>query len=368
MDISATALLPEGLADVLPPEAAAEEALTARLLAAFDGHGYDRVKPPLLEFETSLLTGPGAALARQTFRLMDPASGLMMGLRPDLTGQVARIARDRLGHLPRPLRLCYAGEVVRVEGSQLHPAREFAQAGCELIGSDAPEAEAEIIGLAAQALTAIGVKDLSVDLALPGLATALLGRAPDPELCAALDHRDGAALAAEPALAALARATGPAAAALPALLALPMPAPAAAQRDRLAALVALLTARTPGLTLTIDPLERRGFEYKSGLGFTLFARSFRGELGRGGSYLLGEGGEPACGFTLFLDALASGLPRPAPGRALLAAHDCDESRLAALRAEGWRCVRALAPLADAAAEARRLGLGHVLAGDDILEA
>src|SRR3546814_11888566 len=86
--------------------------------------GYERVKPPLLEFEEALLTGAGTAVASQTFRLMDPVSQRMMGLRADMTPQVARIATTRLKKAPRPLRLCYGGQVLQVRGSQLRPDRK----------------------------------------------------------------------------------------------------------------------------------------------------------------------------------------------------------------------------------------------------
>ena len=110
------ALLPEGLRDLLPPDAGVEAEVVARLMAALTAHGYERVKPPLIEFEDNLLSGAGAAMASDTFRLMDPVSQRMIGLRADMTPQVARIAATRLKKAPRPLRLCYAGQVLRVNG------------------------------------------------------------------------------------------------------------------------------------------------------------------------------------------------------------------------------------------------------------
>src|ERR1700712_1942835 len=151
------ALLPTGLRDLLPPDAETEAVSVEALMAVFASHGYQRVKPPLLEFEDSLLSGPGAAIAAQTFRLMDPATHRMMGLRPDMTPQVARIAATRLTNAPRPLRLSYAGACVQAQGGSLLPDREIAQAGIELIGPDSPAADAEIIVLGAQALTALGL-------------------------------------------------------------------------------------------------------------------------------------------------------------------------------------------------------------------
>jgi ATP phosphoribosyltransferase regulatory subunit len=142
------ALLPAGLRDLLPPEAETEASAVEALMTVFAAHGYQRVKPPLLEFEDSLLTGSGVAVSDQTFRLMDPDSQRMMGLRADTTPQVARIATTRLGGAPRPLRLSYAGQCLRVRGSQLAPDRQVAQAGVELIGHDSPQADAEAIVVA----------------------------------------------------------------------------------------------------------------------------------------------------------------------------------------------------------------------------
>jgi ATP phosphoribosyltransferase regulatory subunit len=145
------ALLPAGLSDLLPPDAETEAASVGALMEVFAAHGYQRVKPPLLEFEDSLLAGSGAAVAEQTFRLMDPDSQRMMGLRADTTPQVARIATTRLANEPRPLRLSYAGQCLRVRGSQIAPDRQIGQAGIELIGHDSPEADAEIVLVAAEA-------------------------------------------------------------------------------------------------------------------------------------------------------------------------------------------------------------------------
>src|SRR5512147_1936231 len=145
-------LLPAGLADLLPPDAAREARAVDAAIERFAAFGYERVKPPLVEFEESLLGGPGAALASQTFRLMDPVSQRMMGVRPDMTTQVARIATTRLAHRPRPLRLSYAGQVLRVRGSQLRPERQFGQVGAEIVGAAEAAADAEVVLMATAAL------------------------------------------------------------------------------------------------------------------------------------------------------------------------------------------------------------------------
>src|SRR5919198_3818595 len=132
-----SALLPTGMHDLLPPEAEVEAEIVTQLMKTLAAHGYERVKPPLVEFEETLFAGAGAAMAGAAFRLMDPASHRMIGVRADMTPQIARIAAARLGDVPRPLRLSYAGQVLRVTGSEIRPERQIGQVGAELIGPEA---------------------------------------------------------------------------------------------------------------------------------------------------------------------------------------------------------------------------------------
>ncbi len=366
-----TALLPAGLQDVLPPDAAHEAATVERLMGIFTSHGYQRVKPPLVEFEESLLSGPGAAMAKRSFRLMDPVSHRMLAVRADMTLQVARIAATRLSRQARPLRLSYAGQVLRVKGSNLRPERQVGQAGVELIGSDSAAADAEVILLAAEALSALSVRHLSIDLNVPLLVSAAArGRGMEKpaaaDLVAALDRRDGAALDRlagrhAPLFRALLRAAGVARPALAALAKLDLPAEAAIERDRLAAVVELLLAAAPKLVLTVDPVEHRGLEYHSGVGFTLLARKVSGELGRGGRYLSAKG-EASTGFTLYLDTLLRAVPPAKPRELLFLPSGTARSLASAWRARGWATITGFDSVADDSAEAQRLGCSHVLRG------
>ncbi len=372
-DLARRALLPAGFADLLPPEAGFEAATVERLMAAFAAQGYVRVKPPLVEFEDALLSGSGAAMARHSFRLMDPVSQRMLALRPDMTLQVARIAAVRLRNEPRPLRLCYAGQVVRVVGDALRSARQFGQIGCELIGTSSAEADAEAVLLAASALLDIGTPGLSVDLSSPTLAGAVIDAAGLPEaraaeLRAALDRKDAASVAAlgggaADVLGQLLRGSGDAPRALAVLGRVALPPRAAEDAARLREVVAAIGARRPGLPLTLDLVEHRGFEYHTGLCFSLFARGVRGELGRGGRYLAGGdftgvAGEPATGFTLYTDTILRALPAEGRARRIFLPLATPPGRGEALRGEGWTTVAGLDPVADQAAEARRLGCSH----------
>jgi ATP phosphoribosyltransferase regulatory subunit len=367
-DSARMALLPNGLRDILPPHAEHEAGVLAGLCACFAGRGFDRVEPPLVEFEDALLQG-GGDIASQTFRLMDPVSQRMMGMRADMTPQIARIATTRMKKAQRPLRLSYAGTVLRVKGAQLRPERQFAQAGIEIIGSDAFAADAEVIALCDEALASAGVRGVTVDLFMPNLvARTVNGSGIDHgELRQALDHKDEArvrSIAGDKAaiLEKLMRASGDADRALQKLGSIDLPEEAKAEVARLTEVITAIRTIRPDIRLTVDPVENRGFEYHTGVSFALFGRGVRGELGRGGRYRT-DGGEDATGATLYLDTLLRALPAPERGQRLYLPGG--PATGAAERAEGWTTVAALGDVADPAAEARRLGCSHWLDGSDI---
>lgn len=369
------ALLPGGLVDLLPPEAEVEAEAVSAVMNVFSSHGYQRVKPPLLEFEEGLLAGSGAAMADQTFRLLDPESRRMMGLRADMTPQIARIASTRLAGHPRPLRLSYAGQCLRVHASQLAPDRQLAQAGIELIGPDNPAADAEIVLLAAEALEAIGLHRISFDITLPPLAPALLDEAgisgpARVRLTRALDRKDAAAVAQEGGplaglLAELLLAAGPVGPALKVLAGASLGPASRALYQRLAATIEAIEAQSTGLRLTLDPLEFRGFRYHTGICVTVFAPGHHEELGRGGRYVSGDN-EPATGLTLYPDTMLRARNTPDTRKRAYLPWGTPRAAGAALRAGGFATVSALEPATDGAAEARRLGCTHIWSGGETL--
>jgi len=375
------ALLPAGLTDGLAPNAAFEADVRERLVASFVARGFDRVAPPLVEFEDNLLAGTGAAMAGQTFRLMDPISQRMMGVRADITPQAARIATTRLAHAPRPLRLCYGGEVLRIRGSQLRPERQFSQAGAELFGSADPHTDAEMVLMAADSLSQLGISDIKVDLCQPTLVPlvmAALGIEGDAatELRAALDAKDAAEVKtlsgalgdeARSLFVKLLAASGPSEAVAPKIAALPLSGAAAAARDTLLETVNLIERAEPSLDLTLDAVENRGFEYHTGITFTLFAPGVRGELGSGGRYLAGQNdtadsadGEPATGFTLFLDSILRAVEVPQETPKVYLPEGTPRDAGTALRADGFRTLDGHTSTGEAKDEAVRLGCTHIL--------
>lgn len=361
-------LLPEGLRDRLPPQAEAASRLLHRIIVAIGRHGYDRVSPPLAEYEEELVGRLKSARRQDLLRFVDPVSQRTLALRPDITGQVGRIAATRMGHRPRPLRLAYGGPVLKLRATQLRPERELTQVGAELIGTDAVAAIVEILRVAIEALEAAGVQAITIDLTLPDLietlaadalpvAPARLGALRD-----ALDAKDAGALAALDAQAylPLLEAAGPLPQALARLRTLSRWELLDRRLDAIAAIAAAFDGR---VAFTLDPTERQGFEYQSLIGFSLFAEGLRGEVGRGGSYAIlhADGtAEPAVGFSLYVDPLVDAGLGQEPTRRVFVPLDADPDAARTLRREGWVTIAALTVDDGPAGCTHRLDAGAVV--------
>ena len=359
-------LLPEGLEDRLPDSAAAAARVTRALLDVMDSHGYDRVQPPTIEFEKSLASRMAGISPRRMFRFVDPASLRTLALRSDMTPQLGRIASTSLACATRPLRLCYAGQVVTIKGDGLDPTRERLQIGAELIGADSVAAAGEAVAVALEALRAGGATGLSIDFTLPDLVD-LLAAGPLPleagrieAVRRELDAKDAGGLvdAGGEAYLPLLEAIGPFDAAIERLAAFDR---AGVLAERIAGLRAIALRAAPLARVTLDPSERHGFEYQSWFGFTIYAEGVSGALGRGGSYAIRAHGsgtqEPAIGFSLYPDDLIDLLAQQeTPRDTLFLPLGHDAHRAEQLRMIGWRTIAALCEVCEPAA----LGCTHVL--------
>lgn len=366
----APALLPEGLRDRLPRQAEAASRVTRALVDAMRAHGYGRVAPPLAEFRETL-GGDDDRTTRDLLRFTDPVSQRTLALRPDITRQVGRIATSLLAKAPRPLRLCYAGQVVKLRASQLRPAREMLQVGAELIGSDSVAAAREIVTVAIDALEAAGIGPVTIDFTLPDVVD-LLANGPLPvnadiqQLRDELDAKDAGTLTrlGAEAYLPLLRATGPFDQAIADLRAFDSTSVLTARIDALEAIAAPVRDR---VTLTLDPTERHGFAYQSWFGFQIFVPGQGDAVGRGGGYSIpvGEQEEAAVGFSLYPDPLIDaglGAEDDADRRIFLPLGH-DPALAASLRADDWQTVAALSEADDAQA----LGCGWRLGSDGPVE-
>lgn len=347
-------LLPESIEDILPAAARHVEALRRRLLDTFGSHGYELVMPPLLEYLDSLLTGTGRDLDLRTFKLVDQISGRTMGLRADITPQVARIDAHLLNR-SGVTRLCYCGSVLHTLAANLTATREPLQIGAELYGHAGLEADAEILRLLALGLGEAGVSASRIDLGHIGVFKALanlggLDAELEEELFEVLQAKDLPTLHEltqhidEPvrsALRALPECYGGSEVLERAARVLPAGAEISAALDDLRWLAEALS----DLPLSFDLADLRGYHYHSGVVFAAYCDRHSGAIALGGRYdRVGKSfgrGRPATGFSMDLREIARIAPNGAAARAILAPAGGDaalQERIAALRRGGERVL------------------------------
>lgn len=351
-----TTALPLGINDVIPPEAFQAWQLTETLLQRFFLEGYDLVAPPLLEFADHLAMGNFSHIRDRAFTIIDPlnTSAASIMLRPDMTVSIARLVQQKLAGTVRPLRLCYAGDVLlaRADGehaSDYHPRRQFTQLGLEMIGADSVVSDLEIFSVLVAGLNLVLARPLHYDLSLPSLAKLLLAELPEPVQPLAKNYlitkdlpqlkklqEPSATLMIE-----LLEVMGD----LPATLPLLKTIQQKNIRDKkhqqeLARFIELLEAilaEHAKLHLTLDLLELKDFDYKTGFGFTLFDAVSKMIVGRGGRYLLANN-EPAVGCSLYLDSLMPASKIITPPVAM-AVKMTDKQKIAELIKSGQRIKR-----------------------------
>ena len=363
-------LLPEDIADVLPAKARKVEQLRRSLLDLYRSYGYELVAPPLLEFLDSLLTGTGSDLNLQTFKLVDQLSGRTLGLRADMTPQVARIDAHLLNRTG-VTRLCYAGPIAHTRTPIGCSSREELQLGAEIYGHAGWEADLEALSLLLQTLQTAGLKQVYLDLSHAGILTGILAdQAVSKEdietLYGLLQSKDRSSLAAwsrnlpKPvgqALMALTELSGPAKEVLvrarKALPSNPLISDALALLERLTNAIALMPSAPE---VSIDLADLRGYQYHSGMMFTAYVDALSQPIARGGRYdHVGQAfgrARPATGFSIDLLTLA-GLSTDLEERSAIVAPWISDAGLnaaiQALRAAGEIVVQ-LAP-GDAALSA-----------------
>ncbi len=335
-------LLPEYIEDILPAEAARIERLRRDILDLFRVHGYQLVMPPLLEYVDSLLTGTGHDLDLQTFKLVDQLSGRTLGVRADITPQVARIDAHLLNR-KGVTRLCYAGSVLHTLPSGMNRTREPLQIGAELYGHAGIESDVEVQRLMMKALAVARVKDTYLDIGHVAIFRSLVKRA---KLAHELESELFRAMQAKnlPALGQLTRAldrpTRQALAALPELYGgaevLARAGGLLPDYPEIRAAIAALRALSERLRdvariRCFDLAELRGYHYHSGVVFAAYAAGSANALALGGRYdEVGKAfgrARPATGFSMDLRELASASPDGAAPSAILAPYFPEDAAL-----------------------------------------
>jgi len=345
--------LPAGVRDFLPRAAARRRAIAEALIGEVERWGYDRIITPAFEYADVLARGLGADARAAAIRFVEPATGEVVALRPDITPQIARVAATRL--LGEPLRLCYEGSVLRLSK---RGQRELIQAGVELIGVGAPDGDAEVIALSGAAFRAVDPRvPLTLDLghAVPAAAALhAVDASRRAEAREALGRKDAAALEAtsrraRPLLVGLGALYGEPADVLRRARRLPWDRRARAALDELDRVIDLVGEQGFPGQIRCDLGEVRGFEYYTGVRFAGYVEGIGDAILQGGRYddLIGRYGRPAraTGFTADVEAIAQaeqarGVPEPEAGRTVrIAGGGARAHRVAAaLRRAGARAV------------------------------
>ena len=363
-------LLPEDIADVLPAKARKVEQLRRSLLDLYRSYGYELVAPPLLEFLDSLLTGTGSDLNLQTFKLVDQLSGRTLGLRADMTPQVARIDAHLLNRTG-VTRLCYAGPIAHTRTPIGCTSREELQLGAEIYGHAGWEADLEALSLLLQTLQTAGLKQVYLDLSHAGILTGILAdQAVSKEdietLYGLLQSKDRSSLAnwsrnlPQPvgqALMALTELSGPATEVLVrARKVLPSNALVSDALSLLERLTNAIASMPSAPEVSIDLADLRGYQYHSGMMFTAYVDALSQPIARGGRYdHVGQAfgrARPATGFSIDLLTLAGLSTELEERSAIVAPWISDAGLNAAIQAlrAGGEIVVQLAP-GDAALSA-----------------
>lgn len=353
---------PKGMGDLLPPEAAARRALSARVMRTFELRGYELVLPPVFEHAEVVQRGNDALESRDLLRFVEPESGEVAVLRPDITPQIARIVATRLSDHPPPFRLCYEGRVFRRLRGRARSHGQISQAGVECVGLPANDGDVEVLSLAIAACEDVGLSDFRVELSDIRLVRSLIeslpadARATVSELLAQKDastlravaHNRGVSRELLGQLETLLAHYGDRDVLASAQKSFRSPEAQAAIRS-LREITDRLTELGSGARVCFDLSETRGLSYYTGMHFSILAHGPGEALGGGGRYdsLLARFGfdAPATGFAIDLGHLQStlgGAPAIAGGdvRVLLAAGDRarTQAAAAALRGAGVACA------------------------------
>ena len=325
-------LLPAGIEEFLPPEAERLELLRRNLLEMFRGWGYELVVPPLIEYLESLLVGVGHDLEIDTFKLIDQDTGRLMGVRADMTPQVARIDAHRLRR-DVPTRLCYLDAVLHTRQSGFAHSRNPLQLGAEIYGHAGIASDIEILRLLVKALRVVGLDRFHIDLGHIGIFHSLcrmagleherqlvlfeiLQRKARPDLDAYLAESpiepDVAGM-----IASLIDLNGGPEVIDEARRVLAQADPAVHEAiDTLEQMAVAVDCQEAEIGLHYDLAELRGYHYQSGIVFAAFAPGHSHEIARGGRYdeigrLFGRP-RPATGFSADLKTLLGLSPLPPP--------------------------------------------------------
>ncbi len=344
-------LLPIGFRDILTNEAELQFEYGQKLVKNFNSWGYSFIEPPIIEFEKTLADIKNKFLNKKTLSFLDPLTKDKISLRPDITTQLARIAEDRLFGLPKPLRLCYFGDVFRADKPKLSSDRQFKQAGIEIIDSKSLLADIEVINLSLDSLKKINFKKISLDINIP----IILEKIFDDFKISSIKRNDLRKLVANKnikeiynynsklfdILKAIIDSSGPLKKNIKKIQKIRFGTNAKKViKDFIKVSSLFLKKNYDEYKISIDLLDHRGFEYYTGITFSIFCLNSSKEVCRGGRYLTSKN-KDAVGSTFLLNQFLSlkNVSKNSKKRILISYNNSFDKNLPDLRKKGWITIQ-----------------------------
>jgi ATP phosphoribosyltransferase regulatory subunit len=370
------ALLPKGINDLLEIKSFQESFLSQSLMDIFKLNGYKKISPPLIEFEENYTLFLDTTNKQNIFRITDPISNKPMYIRNDITPQIARIAASKLYESDNIIRLSYIGDVLRPKGSQLHPERQIKQAGIELYGAPNVSGAIEVISTGIQALTRVNITNLIIDITMPNLANLILHNANLNEETiknakSYLKVKNINKIKTIPncgkILSEIADSAGENERALKVLYKISLPPKAKKLVKEISSICDKLKIIHPNVKITIDPIENRGFNYYSGIGFAIFSTNIKRELGFGGEYTieLNEKKQTGMGLSILFDGLLRATNVKDNQKRIFIPYKHNSSILPELREKGWITIINHYKKTNIIEEAKKYKCSYILNGKNI---
>ena len=344
-------LLPLGFKDILENEANLQFEYGKKLITNFASWGFSFIEPPIIEYEKTLFDNKNKFLDKKTLSFLDPLTKERISLRPDITTQLAWIAEDRLFGLPKPLRLCYFGDVFRADKPKLSSDRQFKQAGIEIIGSKDLFADIEVITLSLDSLKKINFKKISLDINAPiilekifdDFKISLSKRAELRKLVAKKNIKEILNFDKKlfDILKKIIDSSGPLKKNLKKIKNIKLGKNASlVMKDFIKICSLLLKINSEDYKISIDLLDHKGFEYYTGITFSIFCLNSSKEVCRGGRYLTSKN-KDAVGSTFLLNQflLIKNIIKKNKKRILISKNSIFENNLSKLRKKGWVTIQ-----------------------------
>tara|TARA_B100000686_G_scaffold327034_1_gene385517 strand:+ start:15659 stop:16804 length:1146 start_codon:yes stop_codon:yes gene_type:complete len=342
-------ILPEGITDLLENKALQESSLVESLMKNFKLNGYKRVNPPLIEYEKNFKLYLDTTKDENIFRIIDPISNKPMFIRNDITPQIARIASNKKIDQYLPLRLSYTGYVLRPKGNQLHPERQIRQAGIELFNNPSNQAAIEVISVGLESLKKVKISNLIIDITIPNLANIILkhfklNKGDIDKTNSYLKMKNITKIKTIPKcgkiLSEIADSAGEYERAIKKLQKINLPLNAKKFIKDVKAICKGIKKLHNDINITIDPLENRGFNYYSGIGFAIFSENIKRELCFGGQYTINANNKNiyGMGLSILFDGLLKSTKISTNNKVIFIPLNHDKNIPPILRKKGWITV------------------------------